>query len=87
MPIYIYLDKKTGKYYEELRKVADIDKKFTSPDGNVCERVISAPSYTGKSDKEKEVFEIYGEEVKRKKPKFIKFRDGHRERYDPSKHN
>jgi len=38
-------------------------------------------------DKNREVFQADRELVKKTNPKYVRFQDGHRERYDPSKHN
>ncbi len=37
-------------------------------------------------NKNREVFQADTDYVKRSQPKYIKFNDGHRERYDPTKH-
>ncbi len=37
-------------------------------------------------DKNREVFQADREFVKKMKPKYVRFQDGHRERYDPTKH-
>ena len=40
----------------------------------------------GLAEKEREVFKIDNEYVKSCNPKKIRFRDGHTEKYDPTKH-
>jgi len=40
----------------------------------------------GLSAKEREVFELYHDDVKACQPKRVKFRDGHVEKYDPTRH-
>lgn len=85
MPIYEYEHPETGEIFEDIRKFADSDKPFISPDGVECKRV-EVSSFTGwKGDRE--VFEMDPGYVKKCKPKYVKFRDGHRERFDPTKHN
>ncbi len=37
-------------------------------------------------NKNREVFQADSEYVKKCNPKYVKFQDGHRERYDPTKH-
>lgn len=84
MPLYEYLDKKTGKIYEELRSIKDRNKLFYSPEGNKCKKLIS--SFDGwKGDRE--IYEVDSELLKKCKPRYIKLRDGKtRVRYDPTKH-
>ncbi len=38
-------------------------------------------------NKNREVFQADSDYVKKCRPKYVKFQDGHRERYDPTKHN
>ena len=85
MPIYEYLHPKTGKIYEEIRSIKDRNKEYISPDGITCKRKEVSSNFNGwKGDKE--VFEADSDYVKKCNPKYVKFRDGHRERYDPTKH-
>ena len=86
MPIYEYQHPKTGEVFEGLRSMKDADKVFKSPDGVVCKRneIPSRLGYCRKGDQE--VFEADPLHVRKCNPKFIKFRDGHKERYDPTKH-
>jgi hypothetical protein len=85
MPIYLYEHPKTGERFEDIRKYKDIDKPFIAPDGVKCKRV-EVTSFTGwKGDRE--IFEMDAGYVKKCKPRFVKFRDGHREKFDPRKHN
>jgi len=37
-------------------------------------------------NKNREVFQADPDLVKKSRPKYVKFQDGHRERYDPTKH-
>ena len=88
MPIYEYFNPETDEIIEVLLPIADRNKDYITEDGVHCKR-IEVPSdmgYMGRIEGEREVFEVDREAVKNAKPKYIKFRDGHRERYDPSKH-
>ena len=86
MPLYLYEHTETHEIFEELRPIMDRDKPFIAPDGKVCERVIATPGWVGKGIKSREVFEVYRDDVRKANPKYVKFRDGHTERYDPTKH-
>jgi predicted nucleic acid-binding Zn ribbon protein len=83
VPIYEFEHPETGEIFEEMRKMKDADKPFVAPDGTVCKRIVS--NFMGKKAKN-EVFEEDGAYVKSCRPKYVKFRDGHRERYDPTRH-
>ena len=83
MPIYCYKHPKTGEIFEVIRPMKDSDEPYIAPDGIKCERIISQFS-GGKGNKE--VFEADPAYVKRMNPKYVKFQDGHKERYDSSKH-
>jgi len=85
MPIYIYKHPETGEIFEDIRSFKDIDKPFISPDGIKCERVFAIKGL-GVINKNAECFQKDADWVKRVKPKYVKFRDGHRESYDPNKH-
>ena len=84
-PIYEYQHPETGDIFEDIRKYKDANKPFIAPDGVKCKK-IEVSSFTGwKGDRE--VFEVDPGYVKKCKPKYVKFRDGHREKYDPTKHS
>lgn len=82
-PLYVYRNPKTGEEFDVLRPAKDWKKSHVLEDGTVCERVV-APFCGWKGNRE--VFEVDPGYVKKCNPKFIKFKDGHRERYDPTKH-
>jgi hypothetical protein len=83
MPLYEYLDKKTGKIYEELRKSKDRNKPFYSPEGNKCKKIISRfDGWKGN----REIYELDSDYVKKMKPKYIRTRANEKIRYDPTKH-
>jgi len=84
MAIYEYLHPKTKEIFEEMRSIKDRDKPFIATDGVECKRIISR---FGGWRKGREPFEVDSDYCKKLNPKFIKFNDGHRERYDPRKHN
>ena len=87
MPIYEYQHPETKEIFEDMRKMEDRDKPFIAPDGVKCERIFASNlEYVGRPDKNKECFEVDREYVHKAKPKYIKFRDGHRERFDPTRH-
>lgn len=83
-PIYEYKNPVTGEIFEDIRSYSDMDKPFIAPDGTKCERIFTSSIHGWKGDRE--VFEIDPGYVKKCKPKYVKFRDGHREKYDPNKH-
>lgn len=88
MPIYSYEHPKTGEIFEEIRTFEDCNKSFILDDGTICERVLFPKTTTGPViiDINREVFQADSDLVKKMKPKYIRFQDGHRERYDPGKH-
>ena len=57
---------------------------FYAPDGVKCEKCITT-SFTI-IDKQQEVFQMDEDYTRLSNPKFVKFKDGHKERYNPSKH-
>lgn len=83
-PIYEYLNEKTGEVIEEIRPIKDRDNPYITSDGIECKRIMSSSFNGWKVNKE--VFEADRDLVKRTNPKYVKFQDGHRERYDPNKH-
>jgi len=86
MPIYEYKHPKTEEIFQALRSITDRDKIYISPDGQECKRLLfpTTLGFCGKGDRE--VFELDPSHVKKCNPKFIRYRDGHRERFDPTKH-
>jgi hypothetical protein len=87
MPLYTYEHPKTGEVFEELRPLKNRNDPFVSPDGETCIRIIGSPGYCGRSENDREVFELDRDYCKKMAPKWVKFRDGHREKYDPNKHS
>ena len=85
MAIYEYIHPKTGEVFEDIRPYKKADMPFVAPDGVKCKRVAISSSFCGWKGN-KEVFEMDRDYVKKMKPKYIRFKDGHRERYDPRKH-
>jgi hypothetical protein len=84
MPIYTFEHPDTGEIFEDIRSFKDMDKSFYAPDGKKCKRV-KVPKNVRGWRKDREVFEV-DDYCKKMKPKFVKFQDGHKERYDPTKH-
>jgi hypothetical protein len=87
-PIYSYKNPKTGEIFDEIRLMKDSNIPFVLDDGTECERVLF-PSFTkGPAiiDVKREVFQADPELVKKTNPKYVRFKDGHKERYDPTKH-
>jgi len=93
LPIYVYEHPETGELIEEIRPMSEHDQPLILEDGTVCER------YNGgflKEDKKRkrdyrgvrghEGFEVDPDYYKTLKPKYVKFKDGHREKYNPNKH-
>lgn len=74
---------KTGEIFEVYRKISERDLPFFAEDGTECTRIISKSSGWRK---DREVFEVDPSYVKQMNPKYVKFRDGHRERYDETRH-
>lgn len=89
MPIYVYLHPVTGEEIEVLVSFTDIDVPYKAPDGTKCIRVQFPSSIAGKTgviDKNAEVWEKDPSYVKKLAPKFVKRRDGVKEKYDPNRH-
>jgi len=66
----------------------DRKKKYKAPDGVVC-KYIEVPNsigYCGLAEKEREGFEMDPELYKKRNPKLVRYRDGHKEKYNPDKH-
>ena len=85
-PIYEYKNEKTGEIIEEFRSIENRNIPIVLADGTICKRLEVSTSFNGWK-KNKEVFEADREYVRKCKPKYVKFRDGHREIYNPTKHN
>lgn len=92
MPIYQYEHPDTGEIFEILKSIKDRDKPHMSDDGKKCKRVLFPTATGGKKGRASragmklECFEADPRYTKDIKPKYVRFRDGHRERYDPTKH-
>jgi len=86
MPIYEYEHPETGEIFDDIRPAKDRAKPFIAPDGVACPKRDVPSKFAGWKGN-REVFEADRDLVKKTKPKYVKFKDGHRERYDPTKHN
>jgi hypothetical protein len=71
-----------------MRPMKDKKKKYKAPDGVWCKRHIKAEGkgYCGLAASQREGFEMDPAIYKERNPKYVKFRDGHREKYRPDKH-
>jgi hypothetical protein len=85
MPIYEFEHPDTGEVFEDLRTFSKMNKPFIAPDGVKCKRLEVPKSVKGWA-KNREVFEADPGYVKSCKPKYVQFQDGHKEKYDPTKH-
>ena len=90
---YYYKHPKTNKIYSDQRMAGFEKVAYKAPDGVECEllkdyRPPSKPTKNslGIIDKNAECFKKDAAYVRETNPKFIRFNDGHRERYDPTKH-
>lgn len=88
MPIYTYLHPKTKERFDIVRTISERNNPYIHIDGVKCQReeVPHSMGYCGLATKEREVFQVDRELVHKCKPKKIKFRDGHTEKFDPQKH-
>jgi len=86
--IYKFKHPKTCEIFSDFRNVENADDEFKAPDGIVCEphglHMIKKKS--GVVVNGKEGFEKHPDYYKEMNPKFVKYRDGHKERYDPTRH-
>jgi len=85
MPIYEFEHPETGEIFDDMRSIKNRNKPFIAPDGVKCKRQEVPSQFAGWKGN-REVFEVDRDLVKQNKPKYVKFQDGHRERYDPTKH-
>jgi len=88
-----YKHPKTGEMFSDQRMEGYEDKPFIHK-GVVCDLMIDYVPPERNSDqynlaiinKNREVFQADPAYVKSCKPKYVQFQDGHKERYDPTKH-
>jgi hypothetical protein len=85
VPFYEYEHPETGELFEEMRTIKNRNKPFIAPDGVKCKKVEVPRSIRGWR-KDREVFEADSDYVKKCNPKYVKFQDGHKEKYDPGRH-
>ena len=85
MPIYQYKHPDTGEIFEEIRPFRKMDKPFVAPDGKKCKRIFCVENIVGWNGN-REVFEADPGYIKKCNPKYVQFQDGHKERYDSTKH-
>lgn len=91
---FYYKHPTTDEIFSDQRMIGFEGVPYKTKDGVECELLKDyyPPSEKSKPTlyievKNKEVFQEDRDFVKKCNPKYIKFNDGHRERYDPSKHN
>lgn len=83
MPTYLFKNPKNGNVFEVVRPMSECDKNYFDSDGTLCEKVISGFTIVNKNQ---EVFELDESYTRLTNPKYVKFRDGHKEKYDPTIH-
>jgi len=87
IPIYEYQHPVTGEIFEDLRSIKNRKKFFIAPDGVKCP---FAPFASNRAPAGwlagREGFQIDSDFYKKTKPKYVRYRDNHRERYDPTRH-
>lgn len=91
---FYYKHPTTGKIYSDQRMIGFEANPYKSSDGIECELLKDYVPPIKESNavniaiinKNREVFEADPEFVKKTNPRYVKFQDGHRERYDSSKH-
>ena len=83
MPIYQFEHPKTGEVFEVTRPMSEYNDPFSAPDGVECKNMMSNITIV---DKNQEVFQMDEDYTKLTNPKFVKFKDGHKENYSPTKH-
>ena len=86
MAIYVYLNPKTGETFEEIVSMSKSNDDFILEDGTICKRIIDIGNM-GIEDINRESFKKDLRYVRKIKPKYLKFKDGHREKYDYWKHS
>jgi hypothetical protein len=83
MAIYLYKHPETGEIFEIMRKMSESDKPFFAPDGIKCEKIIG--TFSGWK-KNREIYEVDADYVKKTNPRYIRLQNGKKIRYDPTKH-
>jgi len=84
MALYQFKHPETDEIFEEFRPISKRDEPFIAPDGVKCERLI-VPSSVSVKDNSKEVWD-YNDFRGKSMPKYVRYRDGHREKYNQYKH-
>lgn len=94
MPTYYFKHPETGEIFEIDRSIKEnIEKPHIHSDGVECEFVpwyiideIRSKSSMGIVDKNAEVWQKDPSYVKKLNPKYVRRRDGIKEKYDPKRH-
>ena len=91
---YYYQHPNTEKIYSEQRMDGFENKPYISPDGKKCKILKDYNPFSnehkstfGIINKNAECFEKDPAFVKKCRPKFVRYNDGHREKYDSTRHN
>jgi hypothetical protein len=87
--IFKYKHPKTLEIYSDFRDVRDKNSPFLAPDGTFCEIYgeNTVKNYkSGIVDLDGEVFQKYPQYCREMNPRKVKYKDGHSEFYDPTKH-
>ena len=89
---YYYKHPKTGEIFSDQRMEGYEERPYIK-NGVECKLVKNyKPKRKNKTtgiaiiNKNREVWEADSHYVKKCNPKFVKYQDGHKERYDPGKH-
>jgi len=87
--IFKFQHPKTLEIYSDFRNVKDINLPFIALDGVKCKLYgenVEKNYKSGIVDKSGEVFERYPQYARESNPRFVRYKDGHKEKYDPTKH-
>jgi hypothetical protein len=83
LPIYEYEHPTTGEIFEDIRPFSKADKPYIASDGAKCVRVPSIP-YVFDADRENDYQDMKSQGAGPNT--VIRFKDGHKEKFDPTKH-
>jgi len=88
MPVYVFLNPKTEEEFEILLPPSKRNDPYVTEDGVKCKRILFTKGSGGKGviDKNAEVWEKDSHYVKQINPKYVRRRDGIKEKYDPTRH-
>jgi len=84
MPLYDFEHPETGEIFSDLRPMSKSQEPFHAPDGVACDRLFN-PKFNI-INRGSEVFQLDEDYTRLSNPKFVRFKDGHKEKYNPTKH-